>query len=101
MFILKNISHLVTDYRGIPYFYIDISMRMPVDPGINPTVSYQFSVFTGKGTVQHGTLMMRSHCLECRQMVCNHNDMGRRTFFNAFLDKTNTILVHPVEFIHL
>ena len=51
MFILKNISHLVADYRGISYFHIDVGMRMPVDPGINPDVGYQFSVFTGKGAV--------------------------------------------------
>ena len=101
MFIFKNISHLVADYTGPANHNVNVDMRMPVDPSINPTVGYQFSVFTGKGTVQHGTLMMRSHCLECRQMVCNHHDMGCRTFFNAFPDKTDTILVHPLEFIHL
>lgn len=76
-------------------------MRMPVDPGIDSAVGYQFSVFTGKGAVLHRTSMMRSHCLECRQMVCNHHNMSCRTFFNAFLNKINTVLVHPVEFFHL
>lgn len=34
-------------------------------------------------------------------MVCNHPNMSCRTFFNAFLNKINTVLVHPVEFFHL
>lgn len=101
MFILKNISHLVADYTGPANHSVDVGMRMPVDPGIDPAVCYQFSVFTGKGAVQHGPLMMWSHCLECWQMVCNHHDLGCRALLNAFPDKTDTILVHPVEFIHL
>ena len=49
MFILKNISHLVADYTGPANHSVDVGMRMPVDPGIDPAVCYQFSVFTGKG----------------------------------------------------
>lgn len=101
VFILKNISHLIAYYTRPANHSVDIGMRMPVDPGIDPAVGYQFSVFTGKGAVQHGTSMMRSHCLECRQMGCNHHNMSCRTFFNAFPNKINTVLVHPVEFIHL
>lgn len=101
VFILKNISYLVADYTGPSNHSVDVGMRMPVNPCVNPAVGYQFSVFTGKGAVQHGTSMMRSHCLECRQMVCNHHNMSCRTFFNAFLNKINTVLVHPAEFFHL
>lgn len=101
VFILKNISHLVADYTGPANHSVNVGMRMPVDPSVNPAVGYQFSVFTGKGAVQHGTFMMRSHCLECRQMVCNHHDMGCRALLNAFPDKTDTSLMHPVEFLHL
>lgn len=84
VFIFKNISHPIADYIGSTKHSVNIGMRMPVDPGINPAVGYQFSVFTGKGAVQYGTLMMRSHYLECRQVMCNHHDMGSRTLFNAF-----------------
>ena len=80
---------------------ICVGMRMPVNPSINPAIGNKFPVFTGKGTVQHGTLMMRSHYLECRQMVCNHNDMDRRALLDAFPYKVDTSLVHPVEFLHL
>lgn len=43
---------------------------------------------------------MWNHCLECRQMVCNHHNMGRRTLLDAFPDKVDTGLVHPVELLH-
>ncbi len=55
MFILKNISHLVADYTGPANHSVDVGMRMRVDPSIDPAVCYQFSVFTGKGAIQHGT----------------------------------------------
>lgn len=92
---------MVADYTGSTNHSVDVSMRMSVNPGINPAVGYQFSVFTGKSAVQHRTLMMLSHYLECRQMVRNHHDMCSPTLFNAFPDKTNAGLKHPVEFFHL
>ena len=101
VFIFKNISHLVTDYTGSANHSADIGMRMPVNPGINPAVSYQFSIFTGKCAVQHGTPMMLSRYLKCRQVMRNHHDMGCRNLLDTFLNKVNTGLVHPVEFLHL
>ena len=45
--------------------------------------------------------MMLSRYLKCRQVMRNHHDMGCRTFLDTFLNKVNTGLVHPVEFLHL
>ena len=101
VFIFKNISHLIADYTGTANLNVNVGVRMPVNPGINPAVGNQVSVFTGKGAVQHGTSMIRSHYLKCRQMMCNHDNMGRSAFLDAFSDKTNTRLVHQVEVIHL
>ena len=92
---------MVANYTGPSNHSVNVGMRIPVDPSVNPAVGYQFSVFTGKGTVQHRTFMMRSHYLECRQVVRNHHDMGCRALLNAFPNKADTSLMHPVEFIHL
>lgn len=101
VFIFKNISHLIADYTGSAKHSVNVGMRMPVDPGINLAVGYQLSVFTGKGAVQYGTLMMQSNYLECRQVMCNHHDMGGCTLLDAFPDKLNTSLVHQVELLRL
>ena len=101
VFILKHISHLVADYTCTTNHCVDVGMRMPLNPGIDPAAGNQVSVLTGKGAVQYGTLMMRCHYLECRQMVCNHNDMCRRTLFDTFPDKADAGIMHPVEFLHL
>ena len=101
VFIFKNISHLIADYTGAANHSVNVGVRMPVNPGVDPAVGNQVFAFTGKGAVQRGTYMIRSHYLKCRQMMCNHDNMGRSALFNAFPDKTNTSLVHPVEVIHL
>ena len=101
VFIFKNIAHLIADYTSTANLSVNVGVRMPVNPGIDPAVGNQFSVFTRKAAVQHGTSMIRSHHLKCRQMMCNHDNMGCSAFLDAFSDKTDTRLVHPVEVIHL
>ncbi len=64
MLVFKYISHLVADQFCIPDFCVDIGMRMSVNPCIDPAAGYQVSVFTGKGTVQHGIFMLRSNNLQ-------------------------------------
>ena len=52
VFILKNISHLGTDDYTCPANHnVDTGIRMPVDPGIDPAVGNQVSVFANKGHV--------------------------------------------------
>lgn len=63
VFILKNISHLIADYTSTANLSVNVGVRMPVNPGIDPAVGNQFSVFTCKDAVQHGTSMVSSsHC---------------------------------------
>ena len=76
-------------------------MQMSGNLCINLTVSNQISVFADKGAVQHEILMMRSHYLKCRQMVCNRHDMGYCTLLDAFPNKVDTGLIHPVEHLSL
>ena len=45
VFILKYISHLIADYTGTANHSVNVGVRMPVNPGIDPAVGYQFAVF--------------------------------------------------------
>lgn len=76
-------------------------MRMHINSDIDSTVSNQISVFADKGTVQHGIHMLRSNHPNGRLVVCKHHNMGGYTFLDAFQDKLNTGLVHPVELLRL
>ena len=51
MFIVINISHLITDYLCIAYCGVNVGMRMAVNPCINATVSNIVTKFCSKGSV--------------------------------------------------
>ena len=63
-------------------------MRMSVNPCIDPAVTDQVSVFTGKGTVQYGIFMLRSNNLQSRQVVSYDHCVFCRTFGKTFFDMT-------------
>lgn len=86
MLIFKCISHLVANHFCTPDFCVDIGMRMSVNPSIDPAVTDQVSVFTGKGTVQYGTFMLRSNNLQSRQVVSHDHYVFCRTFGKTFFD---------------
>lgn len=45
VFIFKNIAHLIADYTGTANLSVNVGVRMPVNPCIDPAVCYQFAVF--------------------------------------------------------
>lgn len=56
MFIMKGISHLVTNNLSSVYLRIDVGMRMPVNPNIDAAVGYKFTKLRGKCTIQKRNL---------------------------------------------
>ena len=45
VFIFKNIAHLIADYTSTANLNVNVGVRMPVNPCIDPAVCYQFDVF--------------------------------------------------------
>ena len=68
VFIFKNISNLVADYTCPTNHSVDIGMRMPVDPGIDPAVGNHVSAFTGKGAKLR-SLVLQPHLKKDWQMM--------------------------------
>lgn len=71
VFILKYISYLVADYEGTANLSINIGMRMPVNPGIDPAADNQVSVFAGN-LASLISYNQKTHCPLSFSNMCRH-----------------------------
>ena len=101
MFIMKGISHLVTNNLSSVYLRIDVGMRMPVNPNIDAAVGYKFTKLRGKCTIQNGTFVMRCNYLQRRKVMRYYHNVFRCALCQAAFDGIQAEGVHLVEFLCL
>lgn len=53
MFVLNHISHLIANDFCPVNFSINICVGMPINPGVNATLCYEFAQIGGKCTIQY------------------------------------------------
>lgn len=101
MFILKDISHLVTNDLSSVYLRIDVGMRMAINPGVNVAVGYEFTQLCGKCTVQDRTFVMWCNYLQRRKMVRHYHNMLSGAFCQTAFDEIQAEGMHLVELLCL